>query len=244
MGQELMDPSVYIGPAILALFLPLMIGFLLRLERRATERLDQKALECGLRTSVHHTVWNGLKPDYFDTDLFLSKPQNIGAVVDWFQDVSEQERAQGVAIDRLAFIEKTEGPVGALTLRDLLSWRTGISSVILRPRRRGPAYKFKFLRQGPQGEEPPADSKASFCSRGQPEQILLVSDVITTGTTIKNAISMIEKGGGSVVGVAVLYDREERDRAALGDIRLLAMTTAGRLEEARKKGESVKAVAS
>lgn len=42
------------------------------------------------------------------------------------------------------------------------------------------------------------------------KRVLIVDDVITAGTALREAVSIIEKEGGSVAGVVVLLDREER----------------------------------
>ncbi len=40
--------------------------------------------------------------------------------------------------------------------------------------------------------------------------MLIVDDVITAGTAIRDAVGLIRAAGGIVVGVVVLLDREER----------------------------------
>ncbi|KAL1980678.1 hypothetical protein VTN96DRAFT_3658 [Rasamsonia emersonii] len=42
------------------------------------------------------------------------------------------------------------------------------------------------------------------------KRVLIVDDVITAGTALREAVSIIEKEGGTVAGVVVLLDREER----------------------------------
>jgi orotate phosphoribosyltransferase len=42
------------------------------------------------------------------------------------------------------------------------------------------------------------------------KRVLIVDDVITAGTALREAIGIIEKEGGTVAGVVVLLDREER----------------------------------
>ncbi|KAL1969910.1 hypothetical protein VTN77DRAFT_7419 [Rasamsonia byssochlamydoides] len=42
------------------------------------------------------------------------------------------------------------------------------------------------------------------------KRVLIVDDVITAGTALREAVGIIEKEGGSVAGVVVLLDREER----------------------------------
>jgi orotate phosphoribosyltransferase len=42
------------------------------------------------------------------------------------------------------------------------------------------------------------------------KRVIIVDDVITAGTALREAVGIIEKEGGTVVGVLVLIDREER----------------------------------
>ncbi|KAJ5087636.1 orotate phosphoribosyltransferase [Penicillium angulare] len=42
------------------------------------------------------------------------------------------------------------------------------------------------------------------------KRVVIVDDVITAGTAIREAVSIIEKEGGIVAGIVVLLDREER----------------------------------
>lgn len=42
------------------------------------------------------------------------------------------------------------------------------------------------------------------------KRVVIVDDVITAGTALREAIGIIEKEGGTVVGVVILLDREER----------------------------------
>ncbi|KMP06605.1 orotate phosphoribosyltransferase [Coccidioides immitis RMSCC 3703] len=42
------------------------------------------------------------------------------------------------------------------------------------------------------------------------KKIVIIDDVITAGTALREAVGIIEKEGGTVVGVLVLLDREER----------------------------------
>ena len=54
-------------------------------------------------------------------------------------------------------------------------------------------------------------------------KVLIVEDVITTGKSVRNAISVVEATGAKVVGVVCLVDREEGGREALHPYRLLPL---------------------
>ena len=45
--------------------------------------------------------------------------------------------------------------------------------------------------------------------------VVVVEDVLTTGTSAREAIGAIETGGGHVLGVMAVIDREEGGREAL-----------------------------
>lgn len=44
------------------------------------------------------------------------------------------------------------------------------------------------------------------------KRVLVVDDVMTAGTAMREAVGIIEKAGGIVAGVVVLLDRQERLR--------------------------------
>jgi orotate phosphoribosyltransferase len=66
-------------------------------------------------------------------------------------------------------------------------------------------------------------------SSGQP--VVVVEDVITTGGSALGAIEAIREGGGQVLGILAVVDREEGGRAALeaAGHEVVALTTATRL---------------
>jgi hypothetical protein len=228
---------------------PISVALLLFLyfRHRAQDDTMIAVLRFGVWCSTHPKIHSGEARDYFDSDLFLSEPKNIGVVLQWFKEELQQERASG-QIDRLAFIEKQEGPVGAVTLKDLLSWHTKTASAVVRPRRKGPALRVKFVHDGLTGlakdRDGLAESRKGFFRRGSAEKIVLVSDVATTGTTILEAVDLIEKAGGCVKAAFVLYDRQERsagpdgrsitaeERLRLRGIRLASMVKSHELKDA------------
>lgn len=52
-------------------------------------------------------------------------------------------------------------------------------------------------------------------------RVLIIDDVITAGTAIREAITMIEAAGGEVAGVAIGLDRQERGQGSLSAIQEL-----------------------
>ncbi len=49
-------------------------------------------------------------------------------------------------------------------------------------------------------------------------RVLIVDDVITAGTAIRESLGLIEQAGAEAVGVCVMMDRQERGRGALSAI--------------------------
>ena len=162
--------------------------------------------------SFHQAVQGGKLANYYDADLFHSDPDNVGMVLRWFKEkLGEHCRSVG-GIDRLIFLENEDGPVGTLTLKDLLTWETKIPSAIIRSSRKGPTLRIKVLKDELR-KKPQAGYRAQdkpFVTDNQPEHVVVINSVVTTGTTVINAVDVVEKSGGKVDGIFVLYSRSER----------------------------------
>jgi orotate phosphoribosyltransferase len=63
------------------------------------------------------------------------------------------------------------------------------------------------------------------------DQVVVVEDVITSGDSASRAIAAVEQGGGRVLGVLAVVDREQGGRRALeaAGRRVVALTTVGEL---------------
>ena len=61
-------------------------------------------------------------------------------------------------------------------------------------------------------------------------KVLIVEDVVTTGKSVRNAISVVETTGAEVVGVVCLVDRDEGARAALHPYSLTSLFTREEVE--------------
>jgi orotate phosphoribosyltransferase len=128
---------------------------------------------------------------YFDIDVPATDPGLTAQLCDWYAGtVRTIERESGVAIRRLAFIEKDSGPVGAILLTSLLVRETGIPAVVVRNRRRLPVNAFK--------------EKLPFQSG---DAIVVISDVATSGTGIRQAIEKLWARGATVPAAIVLVNR-------------------------------------
>ena len=78
----------------------------------------------------------------------------------------------------------------------------------------GPAYKgiplatalaCEYARRG-------RDLPLAFNRKEAGRRVLIVDDVITAGTAIREALSIIGEGGGTAAGIAIALDRQERVR--------------------------------
>ena len=221
MKSLLLDMTTVLAPLSAAMLCYLW------LRQKDTDEMLKAVQNIGLHFSRYESVYAGPLQDFFDADLFLGDPKHLDRVVRWFKEELETQRELGITIDRLAFIEKREGPVGALTLKDLLSHETGVPVAILRPRRRGPAPRIKGLSRDSQ-------PLSRFDEGGVQEHVAILSDTGTTGTTILEAVDMVEKAGGKVDVAFVLYDRAEGASEALKahSVRLLAMAGPEQLKAA------------
>lgn len=69
------------------------------------------------------------------------------------------------------------------------------------------------------------------------KRVLIIDDVITAGTAIREAVAIIKQAGGEPVGIVTALDRQERgqdERSAVQEVRAelgLAVTSIVRLEE-------------
>lgn len=126
---------------------------------------------------------------YLDKYLFETKPEILKPLV-----AEMAKMTKDLKFDRIA------GPeIGAITLAAALSLETGKPFIILRkePKKYGTS---KFI----EGE-----IKAG-------EKILLVEDILTTGTQAIAAAQKIKEAGAEVVLLLGVIDREEGAREAIG----------------------------
>jgi orotate phosphoribosyltransferase len=193
---------------------------------------ETNTLLTAISRSSYRLVHSGLEGDhFFDADLFLGVPENINRFSAWFTGAIEAGD-----VDYLAFIEKAEGPVGTLTSKDLLSAQTGIPAFVVRPRRRLLSNTIKGARIRSEGIVKPGD------------RVVIVSDVVTTGGTLLEAIKLLEAKRAKVKQAIALYDREdegfEQSEFDKRGIRIKTMirkseleaSTGEQLERSRKKG--------
>lgn len=135
---------------------------------------------------------------YFDWDLGARNEQNIACVADAVRRCLEIHRD----ISALAFLEKRDGPVGALSLKDHLALETGLPAYMVRLRKRIVTERIK--------------PKPSL---GVDHPVaLLVSDVATSGGTIQESIDALQGSGIRVAAAIVAFERGDSARVALSHL--------------------------
>jgi orotate phosphoribosyltransferase len=203
ISRHLFAPEAWIVPLLMGFIGAFVAALLQAQQRSARKRL------LILSRSAHERVHAGTETKYyFDADIVLGDPSNIGRIGYWFARVLKEAQLHSGYFDRLAFIDKAEGPVGAISLASFLSWQTKIPAVIVRLRGdvSHPVLRIK-------GSPKPGVSGISVLSKG--EKVLLVTDVLTTGETALEAVRLFRRAGAQVSVVAALFDREEGAPAKL-----------------------------
>lgn len=146
----------------------------------------------GLHTSSWALTSGGKSNYYWDLDTVLTTPSDIEAVAtQYLEEIINVQKELG-PINRLAFIEKDSGPVGALSLKDLLIVRSAIPGIILRLQRR-------ILSAAIKAREPLQPG----------EKIVIISDVATSGAGILKAANIAWAARAKVIAAIVYFDREQ-----------------------------------
>lgn len=149
----------------------------------------KRILEKGLRSSKYLLVRGKDSPYYYDIDDELSRKIYTDKVSEWYVLTIKRLKKE-LKVDRLAFIEKESGPIGAILLQALIIQKIGIPGFVIRVRRRVLLAAFK-----------------GDYSIGKEDKVLLISDVVTSGGTVIQSIKKIEELRMRVVGVVALVNR-------------------------------------
>jgi len=114
----------------------------------------------------------------------------------------------GLGLDRMGVRGWTPRAVGGLTLgADPIAYALALTA-----RRRGQPLDAFTVRKQPKDHGTGRRIEGCFAS-GYP--VVIVEDVLTTGSSAREAIGAVTSEGGSVLGVMVVLDREEGGREAL-----------------------------
>ena len=114
----------------------------------------------------------------------------------------------GLGLDRMGVRGWTPRAVGGLTLgADPIAYALALTA-----RRRGQSLDAFTVRKQPKDHGSGRRIEGCFASG---YAVVIVEDVLTTGSSAREAISAVTSEGGSVLGVMVVLDREEGGREAL-----------------------------
>ena len=114
----------------------------------------------------------------------------------------------GLGLDRLAVRGWTPRAVGGLTLgADPIAYALALTA-----KRRGQSLDAFTVRK--QAKEHGTGKRIEGCfASGYP--VVVVEDVLTTGSSARDAIAAVEREGGKVLGVMAVVDRQEGGREAI-----------------------------
>jgi len=130
----------------------------------------------------------------------------------------------GLGLDRLAARGWTPRSVGGLTLgADPIAYALALTA-----KRRGQVLDAFTVRKQPKSHGTGQRIEGCFAT-GYP--VVIVEDVLTTGSSAREAVSAVEAEGGHVLGVMAVLDREEGGREAIerAGYRVEAFLTASEL---------------
>jgi len=114
----------------------------------------------------------------------------------------------GLGLDRLAARGWTPRSVGGLTLgADPIAYALALTA-----KRRGQVLDAFTVRKQPKSHGTGQRIEGCFAT-GYP--VVIVEDVLTTGSSAREAVSAVEAEGGHVLGVMAVLDREEGGREAI-----------------------------
>ena len=114
----------------------------------------------------------------------------------------------GLGLDRLAARGWTPRAVGGLTLgADPVAYALALTA-----RRRGQPLDAFTVRKQPKDHGTGKRIEGCFVA-GDP--VVVVEDVLTTGSSAREAITAVEREGGHVLGVLAVVDRQEGGREAI-----------------------------
>jgi len=153
--------------------------------------------------------------NFFDIDKGTYAPESTRAISSRYIKKMKEIKTREPEIDRLAFIEKDHGAVGAILLMSSIVSQTGIDAIIIRLR-----------------EEVSLDSQKGAKITSQ-NSVVIVSDVLTSGESIEKVAEIIRRHGAKVPYAIVLLDRERggKEKLEQSGIRVEALLTRRQLEK-------------
>jgi len=185
--------SSVIGPAIAV---TVVLGIILILSTIYKESQYSRASNIAFSGSTYRFtrgVKEGRTDLFFDLDTSNNNPSSLKYIVDWYATAISNLIQKHGQIDRVAFIEKDSGPVGAITLLSGVLQRINLPAIIVRVRKRLPQNSLKGI------------------SGDNVKNVILVTDVFTSGGGIKIAIKKLRKNNINTKAVVFYINRSKEE---------------------------------
>lgn len=173
-----------------------------KVEKKAKDRYGELVLtlQKGIGSSRH--LLKGGKEDifFFDFDSVVEDPLSCKEVAERFcekvQQIAEYRERKP---DFLGFIEKDGiGTVGAIRLSGFISSLTETPNILVRHTRELPYARIKVAKE----------NQVDRHQRLKGKNVLIISDVTTTGKEIMDAIQLVRDNGGTVTDALVYFSRQ------------------------------------
>lgn len=144
-----------------------------------------------MRKQIYPIIGNEV---YFDMDVLTCNPSTQKVLLDLFEDRINNLINKGVTFNKIAFMVKNQVPIGAIVLAFPISQIFGKEIVFIRPWIKLPHLKVV----APAKHE----NESTLCSN---DGVLLIDDVIATGSTQVKAIELVEGFGAKVKGIVCAF---------------------------------------
>lgn len=185
--------STVIAPAIVVI---MVIGIILIVSIIYKERQYDRVSKIAFSGSMYRFtrgIKDGITDLFFDLDISSNNPNSLKHIIDWYTTAINNLIIKYGQINRVAFIEKDSGPVGAITLISAVIQKINIPAIIVRVRRRLPQNLIK------------GDLENNV------KNVILVTDVFTSGGGIRIAIKKLRKHNINTKAVVFYINRSEEE---------------------------------
>jgi adenine/guanine phosphoribosyltransferase-like PRPP-binding protein len=143
------------------------------------------------------SLYTGL--DFFDIDPLCNHPIARNKVVSIYIDMIKQLQKTGVVFNKIVFIDKQgRGGVGPLVLASEIGDKVGLETVIVRS---GTTCKCALCSEL-------TIRGASAKPLSSKDNVVIITDVITAGSTATDVLNVIQNRGAKAVGIIAFLDRE------------------------------------
>jgi orotate phosphoribosyltransferase len=191
--------TMFFAPSVVTI--PLVVGIIMGfvVYNRLKRHRGQVLVAAGIGRSSWFMVSGSNSDIYYDIDKASSNRESLEGINKWYVD-NIREIKNNVQVDYLAFMEREDGPVGAITKKDQISSELNIHSFVVRPRKRIRVSRLKGI------------SVEELCGK----KVVIVSDVATTGHSIQKIIDILKEYSAQTVGVVtIVYRHDQEDHGDL-----------------------------